>query len=98
MRPALLAALARRAGLSSAARSGREPQLVQQVSLGPNGGNGACHDPVARRGSADGTRVTVRTREALAPRDTDTNHDIYQRSGRRHHEALVSAGGNLTRS
>jgi hypothetical protein len=59
---------------------GRTNGVTAQVSVGPSGGNGfvaAFFDGV----SADGARVFFHTAESLEPADTDTQTDVYERSG-----------------
>jgi hypothetical protein len=64
------------------------------ISTGPNGGNGSFF--AAFRGATpDGSHVFFETYEPLTPGDTDTNQDVYDRSGGT--TTLVStgpAGGN----
>ncbi len=72
-------------------RSGGTTTLL---STGPTGGNGAF-DVTWDGASQDGSRVFFETNEPLVGTDTDTNYDIYQRSGGT--TTLVStgpAGGN----
>jgi hypothetical protein len=58
-------------------RSGGTTTLM---STGPGGGNGNF-DSGYRENSADGTRVFFQTAEPLVGGDTDTQTDVYQRSG-----------------
>ena len=51
----------------------------QQVSIGPAGGNGAFTTQW-QDGSADGTRVLIRTLEPLVASDTDGQWDLYERA------------------
>jgi hypothetical protein len=57
----------------------RHAGVTTLLSSGPTGGNGA-HDATFRTASADGTRVFLRTAEALVPADTDTSRDVYSAS------------------
>jgi hypothetical protein len=50
------------------------------VSTGPSGGNGTF-DASFQHGSDDGSRVLIGTLEKLAPTDTDSAFDVYERSG-----------------
>ena len=80
------------AGLAS--RASAEHSLLEQVSTGPTGGNGAF-DGFFAGASADGSRVFFVTVEPLVSADTDTEQDVYERSGGQ--TTLVStgpAGGN----
>ena len=61
------------------AGAGASHNTYQQVSLGPGGGNGAFTTQWLG-GSADGTRVLIRTIEPLVAADTDETFDIYQRA------------------
>ncbi len=67
-------------------RSGATTTLV---STGPAGGNGAF-DPTFRGASANGSHVFFTTNESLVTGDTDSESDIYDRSGGT--TTLVSAG------
>jgi hypothetical protein len=58
-------------------RSGGTTTLL---STGPSGGNGNF-DANFQGASDDGSRVWIGTLESLAPTDTDTSYDIYERSG-----------------
>jgi hypothetical protein len=58
-------------------RSGTTTTLL---STGPAGGNG-LFDATFDGNSADGTRVFFHTREPLTVDDSDTQSDVYQRSG-----------------
>ena len=72
-------------------RSGGQTTLI---STGPAGGNGAF-DPSFEDVSADGAHVLFSTDEALVSADTDTQIDLYERSGGQ--TTLIStgpAGGN----
>jgi hypothetical protein len=75
------------AGLASTASA--EHSLLEQVSTGPTGGNGAVQASFAGA-STDGTRVFYTTAESLVSADTDTAVDVYERSGGQ--TTLVSAG------
>jgi len=66
-----------------------EHSLLEQVSTGPTGGNGAF-TPFFVGASADGSRVYFATSEALVSGDTDTSRDIYAHSGSQ--TTLVSTG------
>jgi hypothetical protein len=58
-------------------RSGGTTTLV---STGPTGGNGPS-DAAYKGASADGSRVFFETSEQLTSADTDSNVDVYERSG-----------------
>jgi hypothetical protein len=58
-------------------RSGGSTTLV---STGPSGGSGSF-DASFQSASADGSRVWIGTFERLAPTDTDSTFDVYERSG-----------------
>jgi hypothetical protein len=58
----------------------RSGGVTTLVSTGPAGGNGAF-DAVLNRTSSDGSRVIFSTLERLTSDDTDSNTDIYERSG-----------------
>jgi hypothetical protein len=74
------------AGLAS--RASADHTLLEQVSTGPAGGNGAFA-PSYVGASADGTRVFFTTAEPLVG-DTDFFPDVYERSGgRRRSSRLV---------
>src|SRR5262245_31455628 len=75
------------AGLAS--RASAEHSLVERVSTGPAGGNGAFQGFFAGA-SADGSRVFFATQEPLVGADTDTELDVYERSGGQ--TTLVSTG------
>src|SRR5262245_36710114 len=75
------------AGLAS--RASAVHSLVEQISTGPTGGNGAVQAKFAGA-SADGSRVFFTTAESLVTDDTDTAVDIYERSGGQ--TMLVSTG------
>src|SRR5439155_373565 len=69
-------------------RSGGSTNLI---STGPSGGNGAF--PARYTGnSATGSRVWFETSESLVTGDTDTQNDVYERSGST--TTQVSTGGN----
>ena len=59
--------------------AGASHNSYQQVSLGPAGGNGAFTTQWLD-GSADGTRVLIRTLEPLVAGDTDGQWDLYERA------------------
>ena len=64
------------------------------VSTGPSGGNGNF-DASWQGASSDGSRVWLGTFEQLAPTDTDSTYDIYERSGGTTTQlSLGPAGGN----
>ena len=67
-------------------RSGGQTTLI---STGPAGGNGAF-DTGFPRISADGARVVFDTAESLVGADTDTQNDLYERSGGQ--TTLISTG------
>jgi hypothetical protein len=81
----------------------RSNGVTTQLSLGPNGGNGA-YDAHFDRASADGSKAWFETREPLVSGDTDGQcedefeqfilpcTDVYERSGG--NTTLISAGGN----
>ena len=64
--------------LASAARA--DHSVVEHVSQGATGGNGAFSASL-RWASTDGSVVLFDTREQLAPADTDTESDAYRRAG-----------------
>ena len=61
-------------------RRRRQPQHVRAGVDRRTGGN-AAQPPQFVGASADGTRVFLRTEEALAPTDTDASFDIYENAG-----------------
>jgi hypothetical protein len=64
------------------------------ISTGPTGGNGAF-DAFLDAVSSDGSRVFFTTREKMVAADTDSNDDIYERSGTVTTQISTgSAGGN----
>jgi hypothetical protein len=66
------------------------------ASTGPSGGNGAF-DASFQSASDDGTRAWIGTFERLAPTDTDSVFDVYERSGGTTTQvSLGPAGGNGT--
>ena len=67
-------------------RSGGQTTLI---STGPDGGNGEF-DAGFPRMSADGARVLFDTAESLVGADTDTQSDLYERSGGQ--TTLISTG------
>ncbi len=67
----------------------RSGGTTTEISTGPTGGNGAF-DAFFDGASADGSHVFFHTAESLVPGDTDTNRDIYDRSGGT--TTLVSTG------
>src|SRR4051812_46726616 len=75
------------AGLAS--RASAEHSVLEQVSTGPTGGNGAFA-PNFVGASADGTRVFFVTGESLVSADTDVAQDLYERAGGQ--TTLVSTG------
>jgi hypothetical protein len=68
------------------------------LSIGPAGGNGNLdfdYDAFFDGASADGAKVWLHTDEVLVATDTDTENDVYERSGGSIQLASVgSAGGN----
>ena len=77
-----------------ASRASAEHSVLEQVSIGPTGGNGAFESNLVGA-SADGGRVFFVTGESLVSADTDVAQDLYERSGGQ--TTLVStgpAGGN----
>jgi hypothetical protein len=65
------------------------------VSIGPTGGNNSAFSPSFEGNSQSGARVFFSTAESLVSGDTDTQFDVYERSGGT--TTLVStgpAGGN----
>jgi hypothetical protein len=80
--------------LAPAAGGARNPGEL--VSASSTNGNGA--KPALYLGSSeDGTRTFFRTQEVLAPTDTDTFFDIYERAGSTTTEVSIGpAGGNGT--
>jgi hypothetical protein len=90
--PALVTALALLAGAASEAPGAHN--AFEQVSVGVTGGNGALPTQFVGA-SADGTRIFLRTEEALAASDTDANFDVYENvSGAVSHVSIGPAGGN----
>ena len=67
-------------------RSGGQTTLI---STGPDGGNGEF-DASPNGVSADGARVLFSTPESLVSADTDTENDVYERSGGQ--TTLISIG------
>ncbi len=61
-----------------AANASASHSLVDRISLGASGGNGAF-DAQFRSASANGTIAFFETEESLVATDTDTEIDIYQR-------------------
>ena len=77
-----------------AASAAGEHSVLELVSTGPAGGNGAA-DSEFGGASSDGARVFFDTDESLVSADTDTQIDVYERSGGQ--TTLIStgpAGGN----
>ena len=77
-----------------AASAAGEHSLLELVSTGPAGGNGAA-DAEFGGASSDGSRVFFHTNESLVSADTDAQLDVYERSGAQ--TTLIStgpAGGN----
>ena len=77
-----------------AASAAGEHNVLELISTGPAGGNGAA-DSEFRGASSDGARVFFDTDESLVSADTDTRLDVYERSGGQ--TTLIStgpAGGN----
>ncbi len=58
----------------------RSGSTTTRISTGSIGGNGVAN-PTFRRASADGARVFFETPEPLEPGDTDSEFDVYERSG-----------------
>jgi hypothetical protein len=58
----------------------RSSGITTLMSTGPSGGSGTF-DANFQGASSDGSRVWIGTLEPLAPTDTDTSFDIYERSG-----------------
>jgi hypothetical protein len=67
----------------------RSNGATTQISLGPNGGNGAF-SAIFLAASENGSRVFIRTAEKLDASDTDNAQDIYERSNGS--TTLVSTG------
>jgi hypothetical protein len=66
------------------------------ASTGPSGGSGGF-DASFQSASADGSRVWIGTLEPLAPTDTDTSFDVYERAGGTTTQvSLGPAGGNAS--
>ena len=72
-----------------AASAAGEHSVLELVSTGPAGGNGAA-DSEFDAASSDGARVFFSTRESLVSADTDTQFDAYERSGGQ--TTLISTG------
>ena len=82
------------AAAGTTSRASAEHGVVEQVSTGSAGGNGAF-ESYFRGASSDGTRIFFETEERLVSGDTDDFQDVYERSGGQ--TTLVStgpAGGN----
>jgi hypothetical protein len=80
--------------LAAAGQASASHSITTWYSTGPNGGNGAFPAYVSGF-SDDGSRVFVTTAERLVAADTDSNEDIYERTGST--TTLIStgpAGGN----
>ena len=75
--------------LGGAAGASANHSLKEQISVGPNGGNGAF-DAFFDGGSRDGTHAVFETSESLVASDTDSFYDIYERVGNT--TSLVSTG------
>ena len=69
--------------------AGADHNTVQQLSIGPAGGNGALAAAWAGA-SEDGSRVFFETSERLVAADTDSRTDVYENAGGT--TTLVSAG------
>ena len=72
-----------------AAGAAGEHSVLELVSTGPAGGNGAA-DSEFGGASSDGARVFFDTDESLVSADTDTQLDVYERSGGQ--TTLISTG------
>ncbi len=59
--------------------AGASHSAVEQLSVGPAGGNGP-HGPLLAHVTPDGERVLFDTAESLVPADTDTGSDVYERA------------------
>jgi hypothetical protein len=80
------------AALAPSAGGARNP--AELVSASSTNGNGSLPSLYAGA-SEDGTRVFFRTEEVLAPTDTDTSFDIYERAGSTTTQLSIGpAGGN----
>jgi hypothetical protein len=78
-----------RAAAGLASRASAEHSLLEQMTTGPTGGNGAV-EPAFVGASADGSRVLFQTGESLVSGDSDTALDVYERSSGQ--TTLVSTG------
>jgi hypothetical protein len=67
---------------------------TSHVSTGANGASDAFFDG----NSADGSRVFFSTDESLAAGDSDSNYDIYERSGGATTRLSTGSGGGTARS
>ncbi len=85
-----LAALFSLLVLSSSAYASHD--VIEQLSIGPTGGNAATSAVTYRGNSSDGSRVFFTTNEKLVSTDTDSAIDIYERSGTT--TTLISIGPN----
>lgn len=74
-------------------------RYIELASIGPDGGNGPVGTPQNTGYSADGSSFFFVTSESLVSADTDTQNDVYKRSGGQ--TTLISAGqinGNAAHS
>jgi hypothetical protein len=62
-----------------AAAASAHHSAVEQITVGPAGGNGP-HGPTLGHVTPDGTRVLFNTAESLVSADTDTGSDVYERA------------------
>src|SRR5919109_4057179 len=76
-------------GLLGAPTAGANHTLKEEISIGPNGGNGALKS-FFDANSQDGTHAVFETSESLVASDTDAVFDIYERVGNT--TSLVSIG------
>jgi hypothetical protein len=81
-------------GLAMAANAGANHSFKEQISIGPNGGNGAVN-AFFDGASLDGTHTFFETSESLVSTDTDGAFDIYERVGNTTTRISTgSSGGN----
>jgi hypothetical protein len=87
-------AVAALCGLWAAAGANANHSLKEEISIGPNGGNGAVNSFFDGT-SLDGTHAFFETSESLVASDTDAVFDIYERVGNTTSEVSTGpAGGN----
>ena len=81
-------------GLALAVSAGANHSFKEELSIGPNGGNGAVN-AFFDGSSLDGTHAFFETSESLISSDTDAVFDIYERVGNTTSRVSTgSTGGN----